>query len=302
MKNFLNKCLIILILNCIVTSPAMCSGINNVQIKDLEKAYFGYDYPGESDMDRLDRLEQAIYGRTYQEESAQERMDNLYSDINILTQQEKIAQSSSSQQYQEEHPLPPAESDVKYPVVDKMEQKVLNKVYQSEDIYKRISRLEKQVFKKESTGSLNERVDALRGKVLDMNVIALDDDVYENMSNPPTDLMDDSKYNYYSYENSKNRISKPQSVEDDTFDIDSLERSVFGHKMSGSIDERLSKLEQEVFQRTFSDDKESRTQRLLAVTTAQKTAKQYDNNKWMNRLNTGIQIGGVILMILAMIL
>lgn len=280
-------------------SPVYCAGQISSKIQELEQAYFGYDYPYDSDNSRLDRLELAIYGRTYQE-SQNERIKNLFNDINSQTQQEEYLQDKSSDYQQVERPLPKAESDVKYPVVDKMEEKILNKTYQNEDIYVRLSRLEKQVFKKESTGSLSERVDALRGKVLyeTQSEIGLDFDDYGSSA----DLLDDSKYNYYSYESSKNKIAKSYKDSEDTFDIDSLEKSVFGYKTTGSVNERLSKLEQKVFQKTFNDGTEARTQRLLAVTTAQKTAKQYDNNKWMSRLNTGMQIGGVILMILAMIL
>ena len=280
------------------SSPVFSAAGVSSQIQELEKAYFGYDYPDDTDKARLNRLELAIYGRTYQE-SMTERINNLYADINTQTQQEQ-EELARYEENSEERPLPKAESDVKYPVVDKMEQKILKKTYENEDIYNRLARLEKQVFKKESTGSLNERVDALRGKVLYESQpeidLAMDDDISSS------ELLDDSKYNYYSYEGSKNRIAKPSAGSIDTFDIDSLEESVFSRKTYGSINERLSKLEQKVFQRTFSDSTEARTQRLLAVTTAQKTAKQYDNNKWMNRLNTGMQIGGVILMILAMIL
>ena len=57
-----------------------------------------------------------------------------------------------------------------------------------------------------------------------------------------------------------------------------------------------------MFERTFSDDEEARIQRLLAVTTAQKTSSEYDSNKWSQRLNAGMQIGSILLMVLAMIL
>ncbi len=291
----IKRCFIFAMIILEISLPVFAVGISN-QIQELEKAYFGYDYPDDTDKNRLNRLELAIYGKTSQEPQAK-RIKKLHDDINFQTMQEKTAQNTY---VQEERPMPKAESDVKYPVVDKMEEKVLKKTYTGEDIYDRLARLEKQVFKKESTGSLNERVDALRGKVLYETQpeidLAMDDDIFSS------ELQDDSKYNYYSYKNSKNKIAKPSNNSIDTFDIDSLEESVLGHKSYGSINERLSKLEQKVFQRTFSDSHEARTQRLLAVTTAQKTAKQYDNNKWMNRLNTGMQIGGVILMILAMIL
>ena len=273
----IKKCFIFTMLFFAFSLPVSAASVSS-QLQELEKAYFGYDYPDDTDKNRLNRLELAIYGRTYQE-PVSERISNLYADINTQTQQEQLSQNDTMPE--EKEPLK-AESDV------------------NEDIYDRLARLEKQVFKKESTGSLNERVDALRGKVLydsepEIN-LAMEEDISSS------ELLDDSKYNYYTYGNSKNKLSKPAQSSVDTFDIDTLEESVFGQKSYGSIDSRLSKLEQKVFQKTFNDSVDARTQRLLAVTTARKTAKQYDNNKWMNRLNTGMQIGGVILMILAMLL
>ena len=218
---------------------------------------------------------------------------------------------------------PAAEAGIKYPVVDKLEQKVFNKTFENEDIYVRLSRLEKQTFKKESTLSLNERVDALRDKILggarlaatDINPVTeeiiLDDgsEYYGDL-----DEEENSRYNYYSYENSKNRIPEIESKFEDgdmsgnasygqNYDLDVLEKQLFGKRFAQEPpSKRLTRLENKVFQRTFNDDNDSRTQRLLAVTTAQKTSKEYDSNKWAQRLNTGIQIGSILLMVLAMIL
>lgn len=293
---------------------AYCAPVNyNAQVSEIEKAYFGYDYPDDTVPVRLNRLEQAVYGMKYNQ-GTQQRIKRLYNDLaagkNYTSSSESpnIAQNSDYNQHEE---LPPAEKDVRYPVVDKMEKQVLKTSYPSEDIYKRLSRLEKQVFKKESTASLNERVDALRGKVLyqsdfsDDGTIVLND---EDMDTPTGSAvsLDDSKYNYYSYQNSKDRVSPAKTASYDSaqnFDIDSLENSIFGKRYTAdATSKRLARLENKVFQRTFDDSDDSRVQRLLAVTTAQRTSSQYDSNKWMNRLNTGIQIGGVILMILAMIL
>ena len=85
--------------------------------------------------------------------------------------------------------------------------------------------------------------------------------------------------------------------------MDMLEKEVFGQKYSNEpVKMRLARLENSVFQKTFSGSEDARIQRLLATTTAKKTARYYDNNKLMQHLNTGIQIGGIILMVLAMIL
>ena len=213
--------------------------------------------------------------------------------------------------------MEPADSDVKYPVVDKIEQKVFNKDYSSEDIYKRLSRLEKQIYKKESSAPLNERVDKLRASVLANARVMSDSSIaleeYDpEMTGTATDFgtfSDESHYNYYSPQNTKNRVASPtQNIDSSGFssgfyDIDMLEKEVFGKKFQNDpLERRLARLENAVFQKTFSDSEDARIQRLLATTTAKKTAGHYDNNKLMQHLNTGIQIGGIILMVLAMIL
>ena len=45
---------------------------------------------------------------------------------------------------------PKADAGIKYPVVDKLEEKVFKKAYPDDDIYLRLSRLEKQTFKKKA--------------------------------------------------------------------------------------------------------------------------------------------------------
>ena len=66
---------------------------------------------------------------------------------------------------------------------------------------------------------------------------------------------------------------------------------------------RLNRLERKIFQRDFSsDDDYLRMQRLQAAANAQQTARLYEANKIQKFTSTGLQIGSIILMILALIL
>ena len=70
-----------------------------------------------------------------------------------------------------------------------------------------------------------------------------------------------------------------------------------------SVDIRLSRLENKMFNKSFSSDSDvERLDRLMAVSEAKNNASIFDNNKIMRGLSAGVQIGGIILMILAMIL
>ena len=66
---------------------------------------------------------------------------------------------------------------------------------------------------------------------------------------------------------------------------------------------RLNRLERKIFQRDFSsDDDYLRIQRLQAAASATQTAKLYEANKIQKYASSGMQIGSLILMILALIL
>ena len=66
---------------------------------------------------------------------------------------------------------------------------------------------------------------------------------------------------------------------------------------------RLSRLENAMFGTQFSqDDDETRLNRISSAFRAQKSASKYDSNKFSQNMSTAIQIGSMLLMILACIL
>ena len=309
----------------VLCSNSFAADYVGTKLEEIEKYFYGYTNKG-SDISRVARVEKDLYGQT-SSQSLKNRVDKIYKDMNLGGA--TGAAASLNQSYvPEEEPMtkdigPQAEAGIKYPVVDKLEQKVFKKAYENDDIYDRLARLEKQVFPKDfakkSTLSLNERVDALRDKLLGgSQLAAVDIDPYREeiiLEDGQKYLGDsDGQYNYYSYENSKNHIAQPSSESykesygessgyAQNYDLDVLEKQLFGKRFAQEPpSKRLARLESNLFQRTFSDNDETRIQRLLAVTTAQKTSQEYDSNKWARRLNAGIQIGSILLMVLAMIL
>ncbi len=299
-----------------ISSGGFCAENISAQIQKLEKNYFGYDYNGETTAQRLERLEKAVYGSA-SKDTIQNRLRRLRQDMpQYATAVPAPSEAVEEEAAYDELNTEKADADVKYPVVDKIEQEVFKKDYSGEDIYRRLSRLEKQVYKKESSAPLSERVDSLRASVLanarirDDSSIVLEE--YDpGMTGAASDLnsfSDESRYNYYTPQNTRNRVAAPASrfrtdASDANYDLDMLESEVLGRKFANEpVENRLARLENSVFQKTFSGSEDARIQRLLATTTAKKTARYYDNNKLMQHLNTGIQIGGIILMVLAMIL
>ena len=332
-QSFFKKCFITFCMVFLLAPLAFADSITS-KLNEIENSFYGYNLSGNTEQ-RLAQIERDLYG-TVSNKSQKLRADRIYKDLSLGVNTGAAAPVAPFYQQQDtisekrtEDIGPKADAGIKYPVVDRLEEQVFKKAYANEDIYNRLSRLEKQVFKKESTASLNERVDALRDKLLGGNQNALaqidpfSEEIildngkkyYGNDGNDYSYGVDDSHYNYYSYENSKNHIQQPVEQQDysdysnyseryaQSYDLDVLEKQLFGKRYtSDPPSQRLARLENKVFQRTFGDDEEARTQRLLAVTTAQKTSKEYDSNKWAQRLNTGIQIGSILLMVLAMIL
>ena len=305
----------------VFSSNSFAADYVTTKLNEIEKYFYGYTNKG-SDTARVTRVEKDLYGKT-SSQSLKNRVDKIYKDMNLEGSTGAAAPVNQSFEQIQKDIGPKAEAGIKYPIVDKLEQKAFNKSYENDDIYDRLSRLEKKVFpndvKRESTLSLNERVDALRDKLLGgSQLAAVDIDPYREeiiLEDGQKYLGDsDGQYNYYSYENSKNHIAQPSSESykesygassgyAQNYDLDVLEKQLFGKRFAQEPpSKRLARLESNLFQRTFSDNDEARIQRLLAVTTAQKTSQEYDSNKWARRLNAGIQIGSILLMVLAMIL
>ena len=70
-----------------------------------------------------------------------------------------------------------------------------------------------------------------------------------------------------------------------------------------SLNDELSQMEFETFGTKFSnEDSATRIKRLNSVNKAKKSASKYDSNKFSQRMSTAMEIGAMILMILAMVL
>ena len=83
-----------------------------------------------------------------------------------------------------------------------------------------------------------------------------------------------------------------------------LEKNIL-HKNYGADtdDMRLSRMESKVFKTQFDeDDAQTRINRLSSAYSANQSMSKYDDNKFTQRMTTALQIGTLILMVLACIL
>ncbi len=254
-------------------------------LSKIENDLWGFEYSNDTESDRISRIEKNVFGQANTSDTIEKRIEKINNALGIESQKE--AQSSAGELMQEEV------DGVSYPQVDQLELKLFSKVYDKENIYKRLERLEKKIFGSPQEGDLASRTDKLKGYLnIDTTpkTVYSREDTMQSYQNPSRAY---DGYNEYDSYNSDMGIQ-----------ISGLENSLFGKTFSQDpIGLRLNRLERKIFQRDFStDDDLLRMQRLQAAASAKRTAKYYDMNKAQKFTSTGLQIGTLILMILAMIL
>ena len=181
---------------------------------------------------------------------------------------------------------------VNYPQIDTLEYQIFNSTYQKENIYKRLERLEKKIFGSTQDGDLALRTDRLKAYIKKDTIATNPNYYYEQPYNSTTDIE--------TYMGSQNKYENS----DIFIQLAGLETTLFSKTYSQDpVGLRLNRLERKIFQRDFAqDDDYLRIQRLQAAANAQQTAKLYEANKLQKFTSTGMQIGSIILMILALIL
>ncbi len=288
----------------------------------IEESLYGFQYNNETELARLNRIENSVYGKT-SNKSQTERLAKLSKDISaesigkeIEPVEDTFAENSD---YIEEEPV--ATSDVSYPAVDEMEKQMFNQVYAKQDIKTRLSNLEKKAFNKTYTDDLSTRVDRLKAEIkppslmnnqiaqssnsfYDEDVMPLQSDFHLNKYMSPNQF-DYDAYNdmnnqrFQRYENTQNYSSSPKKVS-----LSTVEKKLLRQNYSNDTTEnRLARIENFMFGSEFSsDDINTRLNRISSAYNAQKSAGKYDSNKFSQNVGTALQIGTLILMVLACIL
>lgn len=280
--------------------------LSNVSI--VEKDIFGVEYKDENISQRIERIEKHLYGKTNSGTPTQ-RLNKISETSGISfapkkTQEEKrIAQADFEKE----------DNSVSYPVIDIMEDKVFNKTFQGENVYKRVARLEEKAFGKSSEGELSERTDKLKAKLL---AVKQDKITYDNNFKPNNipkqkAYQQSQRYSYQSsslppfsgYPTGAAAGMNSYSESDFEYALSAAENMILGKpSTSTSVTDRLNKLENKIFKKTFTGDKVARLERVVSAASAKNANGLYKENKWDRYLTTGVQVGTILLMILAMIL
>lgn len=290
----------------------------------IEESLYGFQYNNENDVSRLNRIEQTVYGKTSNKSQA-ERIAKLSKDISAdsigkeITPVEDTFADNSDFVIEDE---PVATSDVSYPAVDEMEKKLFKQAYPKQDIKTRLSNLEKKAFNKTYSDDLSTRVDRLKAEIkpqsLMDNQIAqssnafYDDDVEPLQSDFHLNkFMPRSSFDYEAYNDMNAR--RASQFENDGYNsysspkkasLSTMEKKLMRQNFSNdTMENRLARIENYMFGTEFAnDDTQTRIDRISSAYNAQKSSGKYDSNKFSQNMATAMQIGTLILMVLACIL
>lgn len=281
----------------------------------LENSVYGFTYSNQDDTSRLSRLEESIYGQAKGDKHINERISDLKKDMSadligqeIAPKEDTFAEEQDA--YKEElaqNEIPPAAANVDYPSINELERKIFKEEYKTKDLNSRLANLEKKVLDKTfETEPFASRVERLQAKIRPNsfmnNSIAqslnnyYDGDIVELDKDYHLDSYGSPDFDYGSYNSG---TIKPQRV-----NLASVEKSLYKTTFNNdNIDNRLTRLESTMFGTTFAEDtQDERISRISSAFNAQKTAKKYDTNRFGQNMSTAMQIGSILLMILACIL
>lgn len=281
----------------------------------MEKSLFGIDYSSQNDDVRLKRIEEIVYG-SVSSNSVPQRVSKLSKDLSadLLGQEIKPKRDTFTEDDSApKEAIPKADSSVNYPIVNEMEKKIFNKEFRAVDINQRLASLEKNVFKKTYNDDLNSRVERLKFAILPARSASnFNDDEDEDNSyatdtiTSQTPQLQDDSYNSQipNYNSHSSVLDNYQGDTDIVVPLAALEKKVLKKSFpDDTVSNRLTRLELNVFNSTFTDDDEqTRFDRVASAYQAKKTSKKYDSNKFAQHTAAAMQVGAILLMILAAVL
>lgn len=275
---------------------------NPDSLAKMENDIYGFDYSEDKTNNRVERLEKTIYGKL-QSGDINKRITKLSADISADVIGLEITPTRDTFLIDEESEL--ADNSVNYPIVDEIEHKLFNTTYKNRDLHTRIVTIEKKLFGKiYDVDDYSKRMDRIKEKMYPERLVQKNSNNY--------DYYDGSYYNDDMI-NSMDLSGTSQSRFQMPWGQRKYSRPYINYgDFSGQNDtitsrdnlsDELSQLEQEMFGTEFTnDDAKTRIKRLNSANKAKKSSHKYDSQKFSQHMSTAMEIGAMILMILAMVL
>lgn len=305
--------LIILIAFFSLSIPA-CALSNSQSLGKIENSLFGFEYMNDSDTARVARIEKEIYG-TESSGDINKRIAKINKDFGteFIGQEIPPCEDTFALDEFEAETISAQDPNIDYPVINELEQSVFNEQYKNLGVKDRLAKLENKVFSKSyASDDLSTRVDRLRDKIrpqaLEQPSIAQNDDFYTAGYYPDMPDYDGltiggNGYNsFYNDTYSQPSYSAPRLGR--KVNLTTVENSLYHNNYKNdTMQNRLARVEQSMFGQSFdNEDETTRMERISGAYRAQKSASKYDSNKFAQNMATAMQIGTMILMILACIL
>lgn len=300
MKKFISIILIFFYFTILYPVNAAISTQSST-ISKIENDIYGYDYPKDSAKSRVERLERTVYGKVNTGD-INKRLTKLSGDISADVIGLEIDPVEDTFAYDDDVT---ADSSVNYPIVDEIEKKLFNETYKNRDFHTRIVTIEKKLFGKVyDVDDYATRMDRIKAEIMPETVGYTDRFAHEyrdNRNNMLTtdDLNGRSSLSRFAMPFGQRKYSRPYANYGDEY----TDGASTVPNYNTNLNDELAQLEYETFGTVFSnEDTVSRVKRLNSISKAKKSSQRYDSNKFTQRMSTAIEIGAMILMILAMVL
>lgn len=267
--------------------------LEQLEINKIENELYGFEYINDNYSERISRLEKYIYGKVSSGDIKQ-RLKRIAIDINAEQIGKQITPSEDT--FEEVENI--ADNTVNYPVVDEIEMKIFNKTYKNRDFHTRIVTIERKLFGKiYDVEDYSTRMDRIKAEVVPERLAR--EKVFGYDNSDEINSIDLSGLN-----NSRFSTKMPYGQENYTRPYvnygDDINNAMY---YDNNLDDELAEMEQNTFGTVFSnEDTQSRVRRLNSVQKAKQSSSKYDTNKFQQRMSTAMEIGAMLLMILAMVL
>ena len=280
----------------------------------LENGTFGVDYNGDKAQSRIERLEKNIYGKI-KSGSIESRITQLNKDIAGEVIGEEIEPCEDT--FLSEEDIVKSDGTENYPIINEIEETLFSQATPEISLKERISKIEEKIFKKKyESEDYFDRMERIKSKYYNeyQRTLAQNNESLIDTSEMGSDFIGyrGSEANipsYYSSSKTRNferQNSEPYSTYNpqDEYELAILEEKILNNTYPNeSVNERLSRLENKVFDTDFFyDDAKIRIDRLSSASKAKRSSSNYDNNQFQSKMNTAMSIGSMLLMILAFVL
>mgnify|MGYP006988880609 CR=1 FL=1 len=268
-------------------------------LKRIENDIYGFDYSNDTNQNRVNRLEKTIYGKV-NSGKINERIKKLSVDTSadvIGLEIPPVKDTFLAEENEAE------DSTVNYPIVDEIEQKIFGQTNKKLDFHSRIVKIEKKLFGKiYDVDDYSKRMERIKSKVMPETIAKeeieydYDGSYYNDKMLNSMDLASNSKrfkmpFGQRNYTRPYTNYGSFSGVDD------AISRN------RDNLSDDLSQMEYDMFGTEFSnEDTQSMIKRLNSVNKAKKSSRKYDSQKFAQHMSTAMEIGAMILMILAMVL